>query len=213
MALRARQTGFSVVELLLVLALVGLLTALVLPGADPAAHEQLDAASQALAADLALARSLAVSNGSSYRVSFDVPQNQYTIEHTGGNAQLLILPASPFHRRNASHTQLICALSDLPGLGGTPRLVLAHAGSDAAQALTHVEFGPLGATTQTDDTRVWLAVGAGGGARYQDVRVQAATGMASVGQMQAASPSPAVDGQDPGAVVPGGTSVPPLGGP
>src|SRR5688500_11025606 len=92
------RDGFSLVELLIVISLVGILTALVIPNAGTSLHEQLQSAADIIAADIAYARSLAVAGSSNYRLAFDTDANQYVLEHSGSNAALDALPPSPFHR-------------------------------------------------------------------------------------------------------------------
>lgn len=78
-----RQRGTSLIESLVVLAIAGTLAGSALPGWHEARERrQLDAASSQLATDLHLARSLAVSQAMSVRISFTAGQACYVV-HTG----------------------------------------------------------------------------------------------------------------------------------
>ena len=80
---RRRQLGASLVEAMIVLAIIGLLLGSVLPGwADARDRRSLEAASAQLATDLRLTRSLAVAQGSPVRRSVPAAQACYVV-HTG----------------------------------------------------------------------------------------------------------------------------------
>ena len=185
---RKPPSGLTLLELLMVLAVVGLLAGLVLPSAQPTVHEQLRSAARILAADMAYARSLAVSNGSRYRIVFEPSLNRYALEHSGTATPLDTLPDSPFRKPGDPPNRHITRFDELPRAGAGVRLLGAAARSGSYEKVSTVEFGPLGATTHAGPTVVWLAAGAASETRYITVTVNPVTGLAGVDSIAVVGP-------------------------
>ncbi len=180
------HTGFTLMELLMVIALVGVLAGLVLPSAEPSVNDQLRATARILATDLAYARSLAVTNNSRYRVMFDVKRNRYILEHSGVNANLDLLPDSPFSRAAGPQRQIVVALDELPRLGVPVRL---EAVLQDRESIAEVEFKPLGETTTAAEATIWLGAGGDARKRYIPVTVHPITGHAEGGSSTESGPA------------------------
>lgn len=176
------RQGFTLVELLIVVSLMAILAAIVLPSATPAVSQHLQAAAEMAASDLGYARSLAVSNSSYYRIVIEVNNNLYRIEHSGSNTALDVLPAQPFRAASDTATQHVVNLSKLPTLsqGGVR---LDSAATDGGVPITEIEFGPLGSTTETDESLIWFSSGSGGQMRTVAVSVNPITGLATVREL------------------------------
>ncbi len=185
---RRSPAAFSLIELLIVIAVIGILAGLVLPRTNPSLYDQLRAAAQILRTDLAYGRSLAVTNQSTYRVTFDAAENQYVLEHSGPSAALDALPDSPFRRVTDPSEQYIVDLDDLPRVGPGVRIVAVGSSGAALQQVFDVEFGPLGETTRTDPTVVWLAAGHGPDTRYLVLTVNPLTGLTDLEYRGAEAP-------------------------
>src|SRR5688500_572070 len=123
----SRQSGFTLIELMIVVALLSLVAATIIPNANPSLRDQLEGAAEILSGDIAFARSLAVANDSNYRIAFDFTQNRYVLTHTGTNPALNDLPRSPYALSSDPTNQHIVRLANLPHLGGTARLHTARA--------------------------------------------------------------------------------------
>jgi Tfp pilus assembly protein FimT len=174
--------------MLIVVSLIGILAASVLPSTSPSLHEQLHASAQVVASDLAYARSLAVTNNSQYRITFNTGANSYVLTHTGASSTLDVLPPSPFRSSADVATEHTVTLSELPQLGTPAVLAAVHAGVDSPSSTTTIEFNALGGTTRTQETVIWLGAGAGGDRCYLSVRVNPITGLTWIENYQAAAP-------------------------
>jgi prepilin-type N-terminal cleavage/methylation domain-containing protein len=187
----ASRPAFTLIELLLVLALMSVFTAVALTNMQPTAAENLEAAAGIVAADLAYARSLAVGNDSRYQVEFNGALEQYVLEHTGDVAAFDVLPRSPTAVAGEPPTRRTQRLADLP-LAGLRVEVVGVEQIDASSeiaATAEIEFGPLGEMTASRDRTVWLSSGTGAARRYVSIRVAKVTGLADVGPLQATAPA------------------------
>lgn len=186
---RHKPDGFTLIELLIVIALMGILAGVVLPSSSPSLHDQLQSAAKILATDLAYARSLAVTHGSTYRVSFDTKNNRYVLRHSGTNPALDTLPASPFRNPDDPPDEHVVNLADLPRMAAPVELVGAAVSNGSLIRTDHVEFGPLGETTESAPTMIWLSAGPAGDKRYIVVYVNPITGLATVGPYSGTGPT------------------------
>lgn len=177
-----RPGGFSLIELLIVISLMAILAGVVLPSSDPTMHDQLRGTAQILSTDLAYARSLAVANDSEYKVTFNVKENRYVLEHAGDDATLDALPDSPFRAESDPVNQHIVDLDDLPQMGAGVRLAAVGRQSTFVERAQEVTFGPLGETETSASTVIWLAAGQSSRTRYMTVTVHPVTGMAEIGE-------------------------------
>jgi prepilin-type N-terminal cleavage/methylation domain-containing protein len=73
------KSGFTLVELIVVMVILGISAMVLVPMIGSAASSQLSSASDILASDLEYARSMAISRGYTYSVVFDVANNTYEI--------------------------------------------------------------------------------------------------------------------------------------
>ena len=164
----------------MVIAVMGILAGLILPRSNPSLYDQLRSAAQILRTDLAYGRSLAVTNNSTYRLAFDATNNRYILEHSGPQADLDILPDSPFRSPGDPPDQHVVDLDELPHMGTSVRIVTVAAIAAVPETVTDVEFGPLGETTRTSSTVVWLAAGRGDDVRYLSLPVNPVPGLTEV---------------------------------
>lgn len=170
----------------MVIVIAGILAAAVIPSVSGNPTEFVRAAARVAAQDLAYARSLAVQNNSTYRLTFSTANNRYTLTHAGTNVSYNTLPNNPFAGPGSTTTDQVTDLDDLPATAGTG--VALHGVKAGTQSVTTLDFGPLGNTSRTDETVVWLQSGAGAARRWVAVRVNPVTGLATVDGITAVSP-------------------------
>ena len=171
---------------------MAIVAGVVLTKFDSVSHDQLLGTAQVVAADVAHARNLAVANNSSYKITFDRAANCYVITHSGTNGALNVLPTSAFHSASGSTTQHATDLSSLPlGSGGVALAIVESSNPLSATApveVLDVEFGPLGETTRTLRTTIWLSAGARGERKFIGIEIDPVTGLASIGTVQTSVP-------------------------
>lgn len=184
----ASRSAYTLIELLTVIVLMGVMAAIMLPRFEPSTYEQLHGAVQIVASDLTYARNLAVTNDSQYQLSFSRSTNSYTLEHSGSNSLLEVLPFTPYRRNDDTPDTHTTFLDDLPHLGPGVQFVGLRVGTGILDSSGVIEFDSLGGLTSTQPITIWLACGSDASRRYLGITVAPATGLTSVGEFTATAP-------------------------
>jgi len=78
--IRVQGSGFTIIEILIVIVLIGIAAMIVVPMMSSAATMQIRAAANMVAADLEYAKSMAISRGQNFSVVFDKSTESYSIK-------------------------------------------------------------------------------------------------------------------------------------
>jgi prepilin-type N-terminal cleavage/methylation domain-containing protein len=184
----AQRRGYTLIELLIVISLMGILAAILLPRFEPSLHDQLQGAAQIIVADLNYARNLAVTNDSQYRVAFKRDVNTYALQHTGTNHLLDVLPLTPYRNAADAPNVQTTHLEDLPRLGTVVEVWGVSTGGGSVSDTGQVEFHSLGGLVGGQTKTIWLAAGVGDARRYQSLTVAPVTGIVGLGTFRASPP-------------------------
>jgi len=78
------RSGFTIIEVLMVIVILGIAAAVVVPMASSAGSMQIRAAANMIAADMEYAKSMAISRGQSYSVEFFTATHSYRVLDPNG---------------------------------------------------------------------------------------------------------------------------------
>jgi prepilin-type N-terminal cleavage/methylation domain-containing protein len=182
-----KNAGFTLIELLIVIAVICILVGAVLPSGNPNVLDELRSAAQIVSTELAYGRSLAMANNDKYKFTFDTTGNRFTLQHSGTNSTLDKLPVTSFRSPSDTLYQHVVDLDEFPHMGPTVQIsAVTVAGSN--QRISELEYNPLGATTRTAGTVVWLASGCGSNTRYITITVEPEIGLSQIGDYSITGP-------------------------
>jgi len=175
------RPAYTLVELMVVIAVIGIIASVVITTLNPGIHDKLDSVAQIVIADLDYARNLAVSNGSTYKITFDPGGDSYVLTHDGSNPALDNLPSSPFGQSTDPPDQQTTVLSSLPAGGPKVSVYGVYKLTPSAVLVNDVSFGSFGETTRPEQTVIELTCGYGENKRIRVVYIDPITGLATLG--------------------------------
>ena len=183
------RRAITAIELLIVVSIIGIVAGILLPNWGSNAADDLRSAAQVVMSDLAYARNLAVSNNTTYELTFDPAQNQYSLTHIGSNSALDTLPETPFGSYGGSSTEKTQSLENLLSNGANTKLVaVATRSAGQVSNVNSVAFGPLGNTTRSDETIIVLSAGSAKDKKYIAVHIAPMTGLTALSEIYTTPP-------------------------
>jgi prepilin-type N-terminal cleavage/methylation domain-containing protein len=175
------RPGVSLLEITIVLVVMAILMTVAYPALRPSEAERLRSAADLLAADLRLAQSLAVRDGTNFTLTLTA--EGWKIEHSG-TGPAPILPTPALGGTGAGYEVKVRMLVGR-AVASAGRL------ADSGAATTSVTFTSTGGTTATQSVVLWLTTGSGSETRSAPVAISHVSGRAAVGEMRAGS-APAI---------------------
>lgn len=170
--------GFTLVEVMIVVTLMGILASVAITASSSFGPQALESTARVLAADIQLARSLAVQHNTEWAVEFDTTNNIYEVIHVGsGNPPPAVNPLDP---TSSTTGKYIIDLTEVAEAGFDPAPVSLGGVALATDQsrVKRIVFGPRGGTgpTVSQDTIVWLTQNYGKQIRFVRLTVSWVTG-------------------------------------
>jgi Tfp pilus assembly protein FimT len=165
--------------MLVSVAILAILGVVLLPAVDSVSSQRLDSVARILAADMSLARSLAIQYNTQWAIQFDATNNQYNLVWTGSGTSPPV-PVNP-HAIGPQTSGVFQVDVARLGMSTAGRNGVSYAGAAMKTSrtnVTDVTFGPLGSTgpLRSEDTVVWLTSGQGTQTMFSRVTVSWVTG-------------------------------------
>lgn len=182
------RLAFTLIEFVIVILLMAIAAGLVIPSAAPQTEQQLRAAAHLVAAEVELARDLAITYNSKYKLVFDTNNNRVVLTHVGENSLLNQLPRELINNATSDATHRITDLSQVPGLWNQVTIAACAEFGVTTTPNNAIVFEPTGATNNAKSFLIWLKAGQGEWARYVTVVFDQSTGQVSVGTMSGVAP-------------------------
>lgn len=160
---RVWSSGFTIIELLMVMAIIAIISALALPKIDFSRY-RIDAAVRGLASGLARAQRIAVTNQSNVNVLFDVSAKAFKI-HEDENNDNVIQPTERVRQyplgegveygvgTAPTRTYSPAPITFTRQLGGLPEIIFRRDGSASENGAAYITSINATATGRTKDAR------------------------------------------------------------
>lgn len=182
------RSAFTLIEFVIVILLMAIAVGLVIPSAAPQTEQQLRAAAHLVAAEVELARDLAITYNSKYKLVLDTKDNRVVLTHVGENSALNQLPRELVNNTTSDATHRITDLSQVPGLWNQVRIAACAEFGVTIAPNNAIVFEPTGATNNGKSFLIWLKAGQSEWTRYVTVIFDQSTGQVSIGTMSGVAP-------------------------
>lgn len=194
--MRRPSRGFSLIEILVVVAILAALAGMAVTLSEPSPAARLQMTADMLAADLERAQELALSRGSPHRATFEGAERRFVLKHVGTNAGFHNLPKYVQTRPSEATTQATYALDERSAYGEYVSVAAFEPASIYVDDEFPVQFAADGSLTDGRTATIWLTSTDNGRTVYLPVRIYAVTGVVSIGTTVATLPPAAAVVQD-----------------
>jgi len=185
---RDGRFAFTLMEVLIVIMLMAIVVALVIPSAAPQTEQRLRAAAHLVAAEVELARDLAITYNTKYKLFFDIKANRIVLTHAGENTALDQLPSELVSNTASDPTERVLDLSSAPGLWGQVRIAACASFDPMLKPQDEIIIGPTGTPIDGKSFLIWLRDGEAQWKRYITIVIDQSTGRVSIGSMNGMAP-------------------------
>lgn len=182
------RIAFTLIELMIVLFLMAIAIGLLIPSAAPQTEQQLRAAAHLIAAEIELARDLAITYNSQYQLAFETKANRIVLFSKGENGVFNQLPKDLVNNSASDPTHRITDLSTMPGLWGQVQIAACAEFSTTLRPTSEIVFDPTGVPVSGKSFLVWLKAGRDKWTRYIAIFFDQSTGQVSVASMDGVPP-------------------------
>jgi len=156
---RGALTGFTVVELLIVVVILSIVALTVVPMMSSAAGIQIRSAANMIAADVEYARSMAISRGQNFRVEFDKNADSYRILDLNGNViQHPVKKGFPYVVNFQSESRLNRVDITNANFNGTQTVEFDCLGSPVNGGTVNLQAGAVGATISVEPVTGFVSI-------------------------------------------------------
>jgi prepilin-type N-terminal cleavage/methylation domain-containing protein len=179
--MRGRTRGFSLIEILVVVAILAALAGLAVTFTEPSPAARLQLTADMLAADLERVQELALSRGSPHRATFEGAERRFIVKHVGSNSVFNNLPKYMQTRQSEARTQATYAFDERSAYGKYVTIAAFEPASIYVNDEFPVQFAADGSLADGRTATIWLRSMDNGRTMFLPVRIYAVTGVVSVG--------------------------------
>lgn len=179
--MRRRSRGFSLIEILVVVAIFAALAGMAVTLSEPSPSARLQLTADMLAADLERVQELALSRGSPHRVTFDGAERRFVVKHVGTSGTFDNLPKYVQTRPSEVRTQATYAFEERSAYGKYVTIAAFEPANLYVADKFPVQFAADGSLADGRTATIWLKSIDNGKTTFLPVRIYAVTGVVSVG--------------------------------
>jgi type II secretion system protein H len=153
------KAGFTLIELMIVIVIIGIAAAMAVPMISSAASFQIRSAANLVAADLEYAKSMAISRGRPYKVVFDSANESYQIKDSDGN--IITPPGRKATMSFPNESRINDVVIVSANFGGTETVTFDYLGSPqglSAEGVVTLQAGSITKTVRVEPVTGFISI-------------------------------------------------------